>query len=281
MASMEARSRAFRAFPNAVEAISRQWREEVLTTLAWTIVGQPGALGGGAQGFLVRSEGRGGFAKPGNNQPPVAQHPRAAHEKIAADLAFELGLPVPPAVLWDQCSVPAVQERYMSISHLAFTPTFTWGQIEAQPQLVGRLTAAISATVSAMAAFDTWVGNTDRANASNVLAQLDDQHDPPVARVAYIDYANSLSFGWRSNEAAWRQGAAVGCYPGGVVPDLTAMAEGIERIEALPASLVEDIVGRIPPGFLTDDCRQVILRGLSHRKDTLRETMRSSYAGLV
>lgn len=273
--------RVFRAFPDAVEAASRQWREEVLTTLAWVIVGRPGEWGGEAQSFFVRSGEIGGYAKPGHDQPSVAQHPRAGHEKIAADLAFELGLPVPPAVLWDRGNVAAPQERYLAISHLAFTPTFTWAQVQTHRVLVQRLAAAISEAASAMAAFDTWVGNTDRVNAANVLVQLDDRQNPPIARVAYIDYANSLSYGWRAGGAAWMQGPAVGCYPQEVVPNLAAMAEGVGRIEALSPAVIEGVVGRIPPGFLTDECRQVILGGLSYRKGTLRETMRVRYPGLM
>lgn len=274
-------SRVFRAFPEAAEAASQQWRAEVLTGLAWTVVGSPGERGGEAQSFFVRSGHAGGYAKPGRNQPPVTQHPRAAHEKIAADLAFDLGLPVSAVVLWDRGKVSSPNERYLSISLLVFTPAFTWGQIEGQPGLVQRLAPAISETASAMTAFDTWVGNTDRINANNLLAQLDDRQDPPLARAAYIDYANSLSYGWRANETAWMHGGAVGWYPTQVAPDLAATAEGIDRIEALPTDVIEEVVGRIPPGFLTDECRQVILKGLLHRKRTLREIMRNSYPGLV
>jgi hypothetical protein len=102
-----------RCFQTDVETVADAWRLETLTSLAWSSPGNPGEAGGQAQGFFVKCGGLTGFAKPSKqaNEPPDAP-PRAAHEKIASDLAFDLRLPVPPVVMWRrQVSTPGQEAR--------------------------------------------------------------------------------------------------------------------------------------------------------------------------
>lgn len=272
-------ARVFRVFTTDVEIVAAEWRRQVLTTDVWAVAGRPGDKGGESAGFFVRSGDRGGFAKPGRDDPPVAQCPRAAHEKIAADLAFELGLPVPPVVLWDRGSAPEGRERYVAISLLVFRNLHTWSQVEAEPSLAQRLAAAFSEAASAMSAFDTWVGNTDRQNPANLLAHLDDRSDPALTRVAYIDYAYSLSHSWNQGEA-WKLPTAVAYYPSQGVLDVAAVGEAVSRIEELPEALIGEIVSRVPAGFLIPERSRVILEGLLHRQGALRAIMRATYPGV-
>jgi len=203
-----------------------------------------------------------------------------AHEKIAADLAFDLKLPVPPVILWDRGPVNPGEERYVSISCLAFVPAFTWAQIQSNPGLAQRLAYGISKAASAMVVFDTWVGNTDRANATNLLAQEDDKEVPPIIRVAYIDYANSLSHGWMGTNRAWEKHMLPSCYPSDVVPNMDAMQEMVSRIEGLHDDAITQIVNRVPNEFLEQERRDVILQGLFHRRSALRECLEKTYRSI-
>src|SRR5206468_12857702 len=133
---------------------------------------------------------------PGRNMPPVAQHPRAAHEKIAADLAYDLGLPLPPVVLWEYVHAGPQEERYMAISAEAFPNAHMWRQVLTLPPLLQRVHPQLKWVCSAMAPFDTWVDNTDRHNDGNLLLTEDVSVQPALLRVAFIDYANSLSMTW-------------------------------------------------------------------------------------
>ena len=264
-----------RSFSAEVETLSAEWRAEVVSSLSWE-ASEARARPGEAEGFFVRCGERGGYAKPGKNKPPVGDHPRAAHEKIASDLAFELGLPVPPCVLWERPNPGQGQERFVAVSAVPFTPVLPWAEAK-RTDAGRRALRAMARAPSAMAVFDTWVGNTDRHNDGNVLLQEDDRRAPPVARIAYIDYANALSYGWP--EGKWATAGVVLPYPGppDVVVDIDAMSEVISMVTGFRRATIEEIVGRIPGQFLSDPKREIILKGLLHRQEQIRGTMRAAY----
>jgi len=244
----------------------------------WTQVGEVIASSE-SEPFFVRSPmGDTGLAKPGISEPPVHRLPRAAHEKIAADLAFDLGLPVPPVVLWERPIAEPRQQRHASISAGAFPRASVWAAVA--PLLVPRLLPELSAVASAMAVFDTWVANTDRQNDGNLLVSRDDSVTPPVLRVAYLDFANSLTYRWGKGERWWKWEEAVACYPDGVPPDVVVMGEAIGEIERFPSATLSEIVTRIPGSFLSKLHRSVILEGLVYRQSTIRRMMTSVYPGI-
>jgi len=116
-----------RRFQPEVETVADAWRKEMLTSLAWSSPGNPGEAGGQAQGFFVKCGALTGFAKP-SKQPnePADGPPRAVHEKIASDLAFDLGLPVPPVVLWRRNLSTPDQETLCAVSLVPFQPAQKW-----------------------------------------------------------------------------------------------------------------------------------------------------------
>ncbi|HXW96860.1 MAG TPA: hypothetical protein VEI47_04680 [Gemmatimonadales bacterium] len=270
----------YRRFDNSVEGVAKAWRQQVVTSEAWTVVRTAGI--GEAQSLFVTAPNHpGGYAKPGKNDPPIAVLPRAAHEKIASDLAYELELPVPPVVLWVRPSPPQGQETYAAISTVPFTNAQMWSTIRQAGHLVERLTLELNPTCSAMAAFDTWVWNTDRHNEGNLLVTEEIVGgETSVVRAAYIDYAYSLSHSWPS-PAEVQRGGCVACYPSfGVQPDLEAMSATVTRIESLPDSVIEEVVKRVPPEFISAECRQRTLEGLLARRGIIRNALRTQYVGL-
>jgi hypothetical protein len=107
---------AARRFPQEAEALARSWREHVETADPWRPTGNPGAAGGQAQGYFVTSGPVNAFAKPSQRDTSPTPVPRAAHEKIAADLAFDLRLPLPPAILHRWSDPPPIgTERFVAL----------------------------------------------------------------------------------------------------------------------------------------------------------------------
>src|SRR5690242_14723948 len=88
-----------RNFPPGQLALCEEWFALVLTPDVWTDKGPVGE-GESASINVENQGGLRGIAKPG--QPKVDGVRRAAHEKIAFDLAHMLELPIPPVVLWDR-----------------------------------------------------------------------------------------------------------------------------------------------------------------------------------
>jgi hypothetical protein len=269
----------YRSFSPALEALAATWRQEVVTQLPWRIVEPERVMPGEARTFFVTAGEVDGFAKPGRNQPPVSEHPRAAHEKVAADLAFELGLPVPPAVLWDRRGATSEQERYVAISALPFAPAVPWRSVLRAPELLARLLPRLGRAASAMAVFDSWLGNADRVNAGNVVLRETSADRESTLQVAYIDFANALSRAWLPYQT-WSTVLPLRCYPEGGAVDLSAMSDLLERIERLDRNVIADIVARIPEGFLSDACRAVIVKGLLHRQTRLRMATKKAFPDL-
>ncbi len=139
-----------------------------MTAAAWTVDGGMHSQPGEAGGCHVASGAMRGYAKPAGRKPDGC--PRAAHEKIASDLAYDLKLPVPPVVLWQRATTDPSEETCCCISAIPFDAPHKWGQIEAVPTTAARLAKAFSAQASAMSVFDAWVDNRDRLNAGNVVA---------------------------------------------------------------------------------------------------------------
>jgi hypothetical protein len=248
-----------------------------MTSLPWTIVAPEQVLPGEARAFFVTAGQVAGFAKPGRNQPPVSEHPRAAHEKIAADLAFELGLPVPPAVLWERKGVVSGQERYVSVSALPFERPASWRDVLRLPAEAARLLPKLELAASAMAPFDSWLGNGDRVNAGNLVLQEDPSNGDP--QVTYLDFANALSRAWLPHQT-WPTVMAIHCYPLGGAANLAVMSQVVDRIEHLDTRIIEEVVNRVPQGFSSNPCREVIVKGLLHRQRCLRMAMKKANPSL-
>ena len=179
---------SFRAFSQDLEPIAGLWANSALTEQVWKDEGPFSNTE--SRPFRVSCGNLSGIAKPGEKKTDNVC--RAAHEKIASDLAFELKLPIPPVILWDMGEhVDAARERYVAISAFAFPQPVPWGPATAT--LTDQQKTEASQVMSAMIAFETWVSCTDR-KADHVLAYLPAPAQP--LQLAFIDYAFSLSQQW-------------------------------------------------------------------------------------
>jgi hypothetical protein len=267
-----------RCFPANVEAVAPVWRAETLTTLPWSSPGNPGEAGGQAQGFFVKSGDLTGFAKP-SRQPnePADAPPRAVHEKIASDLAFDLRLPIPPVVLWRRNVSTPDQETLCAVSLVPFNPAHKWQHVEVTPVARDRIATALAAAASAMSVCDTWLDNRDRHNGGNLLVH--EQLTTGNIHWAYIDYAYSMTYGW-GQSAAPATAAVVGRYPGHAALDMGAVADALRAIETMEESEIQSVPTRLSPDFLDSVRAAIIADGLIRRRTGLREAGREYGGGL-
>lgn len=268
--------RSWRAFSGHVERTASEWRSQAVTALEWTPTSRAGVAGGEARGFFATAEAPealDGFAKPGKNDPPPSTLPRAAHEKAASDLAFDLGLPVPPVVLWERSDPQSGEERYAAISLLPFTPVYQLADL-ARLGADSALLRVLAAAASAMAVFDTWLENTDHGplHGGNLVAS------GSVTEFAYIDYAYSMLAPWSRH--GHTSVTALPLYPAGAALDIDSMRWMIERIEAMPSQQIEAIVDRIPAGFLNAQQATALKAGLLERRNRLAPAMAATYPGV-
>jgi hypothetical protein len=116
----------FRRFAAATQAIDQTWSSCDSTNDAWAPTGIAwGTNNGPLQ--VKNAAGVVGVQKPGRDG--VTNPYTAATEKIIADLAHQLKLPVPPVTLWDRGQA-AGAPRYVAVSAWAYENTLTWAQAE-------------------------------------------------------------------------------------------------------------------------------------------------------
>lgn len=230
----------FRNFPPELELLADIWSTSAITTDAWNPTGKK--WGTNSQPFEVTNQNNvRGVAKPGAliNDRCL----RAAHEKIVSDLAYVLGLPVPPVVLWDRG--PAhVGDRYTAISAWAFAKANEWQVVK--PRLNAAQIEAAKRIAGAIRAFDTWIAASDRKG-DHVLVSDDGAQD--TISVAEIDYAFALSYEWCAIVPA--QANPRTPFPDGVGFDQGACEEMADNIETLEELRILEIVNRVPVEYFS------------------------------
>jgi hypothetical protein len=246
----------FRHFTPLEEQHAASWAELVEATDPW-VIGLPIGLGESQSFHIDCSEGRRGACKPAHAGDGT---PRAAHEKIAADLAFRLRLPVPAVCLWKDPS----NGHLFAVSTWAFRQAMTWGEVSTRLSATFMQNAAPA--FSAMRVFHTWIGDTDHGgNPGNVLVDVESGEDQP--RVAFIDHAFSMS---QNPDFVTKPAQIV---PSLYVPDgmshLASISETIERINQMEATMLETIVRRVPAPFLPSERAEAIILGLLKRRTEL------------
>jgi hypothetical protein len=246
----------FRYFTAAEEDHAASWADLVESEDPWSI-GLPIGLGESQSFHIDCSEGRRGACKPAHANDGT---PRAAHEKIAADLAYRLQLPVPAVCLWKN---PATGDLF-AVSAWAFRQVMTWGEVSTRLSSTFMQNAAPA--FSAARVLHTWIGDTDHGgNPGTVLVDIESDEDHP--RVAFIDHAFSMS-----QNAEFASKAAL-IVPSLYIPDgmshAPSIKEAIENINQMEATMVETIVRRVPATFLPSDKAEAIISGLLKRRTEL------------
>jgi hypothetical protein len=246
----------FRWFAPSTCAIDAVWSTTAFSGDAWKETGiRWGTSNGPSQ--LENGSGMFGVQKPGIAKPTNPY--TAATEKIVADLAFTLELPVPPVTLWDR-GAAAGEPRHVAVSAWAFDQPFPWRQIEAL--LTRDHLAQLVRPASAVLPFEEWIGAADRQNDGNVLIGFGP--DMEEALGAWIDYAWSLDHIWKGND---RPNCMVReLYPRVGILDTHAAKGTAERIASVDSKTIEEIINRVPSDYLPAGVAESILRNLLLRQ---------------
>jgi hypothetical protein len=257
--------------------IAKNWRSEAVTPHHWepdvADSAKPNQRGGtGAILVICTETGHRAWMKPSTTEQDNPYSP--AKEKIAADLAHDLSLPVPPVLLFRR---PPLEEGGVHLPvclslesyprHADLSAVVNVGQKD------GGMTPDAPADVkgrfggSGFIAFDAWLDNDDRDIGENII--LGYELDQTQAKeLMYIDCANNLM--WHHDDCDLRIFRQVK-----VLPFLETLFEPdaarrvAEQIRDLPDEAVAEIVNRIPDDFLDDQTRNLIRMWLLSRKKTL------------
>jgi len=219
---------------------------------------------GESQSIRVENAATGmmGVAKPGPGKAAEEGHYRAAHEKLAFDLAYLVHLPVAPVVLWrDQA--PDIYKRGRSISAWTFEQSLKWDEAQNRGLITPVLRESAGPIVSAMRVFHTWIADTDRKSDHT---QVNVDSPEKSLETAFIDHGNSLAFVWKSADHPTPPQA-----PYMPAPEHSdVMIETAVFITGLEDGEVSRVVNRIGLPYLPADPKAHILANLLARKRNLR-----------
>lgn len=253
-----------------ISTVGREWRATVVHTELWKATTEE-RPGGESEGFFVSWCDLRAYLKPSKPQASVAELPRTAHEKIAADLAFDLALPVPPAVLVDGTSCGG-KVRAAVVSLVLYPEVQKWSHATATTAasaIAHHIMRSTRTMWSGMLAFDTWIANADRDNQTNLLIGTATNLALPVSEPVFCDFSYSMLF------SGWGQGGQhtvtlVPCLP--VLKDLfdrDAALETAEKIRDFPIETIVNVVNRIPEEYLQAAQKPIIIDGLSERRKAI------------
>lgn len=200
------------------------------------------------------------WMKPDYHDP---NEPKPAREKIASDLAYELGLPVPPVLL--HRAKGGVLSCLSLVCHdIRFELGDLYDSTKPDIGLPASIVECISKanSLADIVALDAWLYNWDRVNLRNTLVAI--EHSG--AELQFLDFG----FAMRWKETNLTDFRSVSLPP--VLSQMrneAATRRMAERISDLPTEIVTSIVGRVPSDFLSDSARQLLLKGLLSRKEML------------
>lgn len=258
-------------------SVKKKWRAVTFTKRKWVASSDRG-MGpkpGEAGGYLVQAR-RFPFSawlKPFNENRP--DHPRGANEKIASDLACELGLWVPPVLLYRVPEDVTQPEHRCCVSLLAFDEMARFDV--AEKALAGNELERFEKALqhgSGILAFDTWIDNCDRKNGGNTVVG----EEPGHFIINYIDHSNAFNHGGRWSNERWQTVRAARQLPRQAkVFDQKIVMRMVNRIERLSASKITGIVDRIPDDYMDSEHRSVVVDGLLGRRSLVREAVEQHF----
>jgi hypothetical protein len=248
----------FRCFAPATRAIDAGWCSNSSSGDTWALTGTAWGTNNGPLQVANRT-GLLGVQKPGHAHPTNPY--TAATEKIVADLAAIIGLPIPPVTLWDRGSALGAPQ-YVAVSAWAFEQPLTWGQV--QQSLNAQQRAQLIQPASAIIPFEAWICAQDRQNPGNMLVTVENE----TVLGAWIDYAFALDHVWKGNNNA---ACAVGpIYPPIGAADVNVMKQTADEIAAINSHAIEQIINRIPPSYLPHGVANSIISNLILRRTAVQ-----------
>lgn len=244
-------------------ATRSEWRSGVMSEHRWAPT-RDGRVSGRSGALPVVSGSLRAYLKPIHDRH---REGAAAREKIAADLAADLGVCVPPVLLVNRRDGWPVRELPMCVSlslHRTHAPVLE--------RHLAELASHRAAWARALV-FDSWLG-VDHRQAPNYFVG----HDGDAARgeVVFIDFTGAM--GNRFFTGAWPKHAGV--VPPSTFPAALARActradldDAVERVLALSPDAIRAVVERVPPAFLSPAEASAVAAGLLERRSRLGDAL--------
>jgi hypothetical protein len=265
--------------------VAASWRAEAVSTLAWRRArDQSGSGGGILKGYAVEAAGfpRRGYLKPGERLPAAARAKcYAAREKIAADLAYDLGLAVPPATLcrvkddWGDPEPCAVVTLFLYPFQLDWTDVVF--ENLRPPNMSDEDVAKVLAQATGAFAFDTWLDQADHAEAhpGNIVWGYN-----PVggSELVFLDYASSMGADASWNDEGWFT-VALAPFPRFLLDrlDLGLLEQTLTKIETFSEASIQEVVERVPTNFLHLSEKSMLQAALIGRRRPVVNMLRDRF----
>jgi hypothetical protein len=269
------------AEPATTDEVAEEWRRQVVSPLSWARAdSQAGALQGECGGYFVTSEGlfrRRAYLKPIKRLDDHQERAVAAREKIASDLAYDLGLPVPPAVLVPHPGSPPLPGGAI-VSLVMYPVQWAWEQVRfsnpSDDWLQALLTKVFAESSAGMLVFDTWLGQSDHDDHPHNVVLGSDPKNPTDVRLVYLDFARSLGCEGIWKNGAWKDVVQVP-FPKRVGETVTdyAIRSAISNVLTLQEETIRDVVHRIPDDYLDPGQKLTIADGLIGRRGLLEAAL--------
>lgn len=259
--------------PPQLAELCRQWRNETFSLLPWQRDNANPIAPGEAGGFLVRAQGfeRAAYLKPG--RAFADQTPRAANEKIVSDIGSDVGLSVPPVLLYRRPDALIGEEANCCVSLIMYSEHHNWEllwNLNVFPEVIRLLVRDALSRYSRTFALDLLIGQTDRNNGRNVVLGAD-AAVPPNTEFLFLDHAYTLNHQNRWHGDGWRNMQMV------PVPDVfrqslrkEAVLQAADQLRDVRDGAIRDVVERIPEDYMDGATKQVVVAGLNGRKHLLR-----------
>ncbi|MBI5112800.1 MAG: hypothetical protein HZA68_12595 [Rhodovulum sp.] len=243
-------------FGNEIRELAEDWVTQVESASTWELGIRLDGEAGAHE--AVNEAGIRAVAKPSTYLSDGEI--RASHEKIAADLAHHVGVPVPPVCLWTNQKTG----RCYSISAWAFPECLTWIGAKQLGILSADFIRAARPIITVGMVFHTWIGNID-PHGGNVL--VDARCSELTPKLAFIDHAFSMSKTWRDERAALQKAGTDYC--GSITIAPVAAADITARIQSLDPGIINNIVNRVPENYLPTRAKNIIIANLVRRRREL------------
>lgn len=260
------------------DEVAAVWRQTPVSTLTWepcaeqpvTRPSESGVCLASARGLPRRA-----YAKPIAAPDENPERARAAREKIASDLAFDLGLSVPPAQLATMTIADRVRPVVLSLE--MYPESWIWPEVAAQstgPSVYGAALGKVLADCSPMLAFYTWLGQGDSGDTANNILWGYHRSNTSTSKLIFFDFANSLGF-----DGSWLNGGWANV---GVAPLPSLMMQLLDRrllrttisaIATFPERAISEIVNRIPSDFLSATQKTILCEGLTGRRSRIGDCL--------
>lgn len=199
----------------------------------------------------------------------------AAKEKIAADLATLLKLPVSSILLskvtkpnGELC--PAAMSKYSTDLYHEKWSRFMKKRSQSDIDAVNTYFQDNSDIVAAMFVFDTWIRNRDRTERNIMIGFNGDG----VSSVYFYDFDVCMS--WRENK---KEIVTIAKFPESLKKLITEdqCLRFIKILEHLPETIITTVVERIPPFYIAKHRQTVYIEALLNRRSMLRKVFQAYF----